>query len=154
MPQASGDELRGITLTVYLYVAKKGKPTGPRDVVKGIHLSSPSVAYRHLEKLEELGYLHKNEYGEYVSKGKPRISGYAWVGNHLMPKMFVYSFVFTCILLVEVLVLAVHYSVENDVFKILFLLLTLTTGAALAVFIAEGLLQRKRFKHSARLNSA
>ena len=62
------DELEGLTLTVYLYVAGKGKPVGPRDVTKGANLSSPSVAYRHLQKLEDDGYLSKNEYGEYTVK--------------------------------------------------------------------------------------
>jgi hypothetical protein len=148
MPNVNSEELEGITLSVYLYVVKKGKPVGPRDAVKGAHLSSPSVAYRHLEKLEELGYLQKNEYGEYVTKGKPHISGYVWIGKRMTPKMLVYSLIFMSILIAELLVLAVHYSVENDVFKIFFLLLTLVTGSAMAVFIAEGLLQRKRLKQS------
>jgi len=148
MPNVNNEELEGITLSVYLYVVKKGKPVGPRDAVKGAHLSSPSVAYRHLEKLEELGYLRKNEYGEYVTKGKPHISGYVWMGKRMMPKMLVYSLIFMSILIVELVILAIHYSVENDAFKIFFLLLTLITGSAMAVFIAEGLLQRKRTKQS------
>ncbi|HLC00580.1 MAG TPA: hypothetical protein VJL33_04605 [Candidatus Bathyarchaeia archaeon] len=148
MPNVNNEELEGITLSVYLYVVGKGSPVGPRDAVKGAHLSSPSVAYRHLEKLEELGYLHKNEYGEYVTKGKPHISGYVWIGKWMIPKMLVYSLIFMSILIAELFVLALHYSVENDVFKIFFLLLTLITGSAMAVFIAEGLLQRKRTKQS------
>ena len=148
MPNVNNEELEGITLSVYLYVVKKGKPVGPRDAVKGAHLSSPSVAYRHLEKLEELGYLRKNEYGEYVTKGKPHISGYVWMGKRMMPKMLVYSLIFMSILIVELVILAIHYSVENDAFKIFFLLLTLITGSAMAVFIAEGLLQRRRTKQS------
>ena len=148
MPNVNNEELEGITLSVYLYVVKKGKPVGPRDAVKGAHLSSPSVAYRHLEKLEELGYLRKNEYGEYVTKGKPHISGYVWMGKRMMPKRLVYSLIFMSILIVELVILAIHYSVENDAFKIFFLLLTLITGSAMAVFIAEGLLQRRRTKQS------
>ena len=148
MPNVNNEELEGITLSVYLYVVKKGNPVGPRDAVKGAHLSSPSVAYRHLEKLEELGYLQKNEYGEYITKGKPHISGYVWIGKRMMPKMLVYSLIFMSILIVELFVLALHYSVENDVFKIFFLLLTLITGSAMAVFTAEGRLQRKRMKQS------
>ena len=158
MPDANSDELEGITLAVYLYVAKKGKPAGPRDTMKGAHLSSPSVAYRHLEKLEESGYLQKNEYGEYGTKGKPRISGYIWIGKRMMPKMLVYSLIFMGILVTEIIILAVHYSVENNAFKILFFLLTLITGAAMSVFIAEAWLQRKRLerniKQSARTELA
>jgi hypothetical protein len=68
-----------------------------------------------------------------------------------MPKMLVYSLIFLSVLIVELVVLAVHYSVENDVFKIFFLLLTLITGSAMGVFIAEGLLQRRRIRQSARI---
>ena len=39
---ASG--LQGVTLKVYLYVVKKHGPVGPRDVMRGVRLSSPSVA--------------------------------------------------------------------------------------------------------------
>jgi hypothetical protein len=144
----NSEELEGITLSVYLYVVGKGNPVGPRDVMKGAHLSSPSVAYRHLQKLEDLGYLQKNTYGEYITKEKARVRGYLWVGRRMMPKMLVYSLIFLGILIAELVVLAVHYSVENYSFKIFFLLLTLVTGSAMAVFIVEGLLQRRRIKRS------
>jgi len=151
VPNANNEELEGITLSVYLYVVRKGKPVGPRDVVKGAHLSSPSVAYRHLQKLEDLGYLQKNTYGEYVTKGKARVRGYIWVGRRMMPKMLVYSIIFLGILIAELVVLALHYSVENYSFKVFFLLLTLVTGFAMGVFIAEGLLQRRRIKRSIQI---
>jgi len=148
MPTANNEELEGITLNVYLYVVKKGKPVGPRDAMKGAHLSSPSVAYRHLDKLENLGLLQKNEHGEYVTKGKAHVRGHTWIGRRLMPKMLVYAMVFLGILLFELVVLAMHYAVETYEFKIFFLLLMLITGAATAVFAYEGLLQRKRIHNS------
>jgi hypothetical protein len=148
VPNANNEELEGITLSVYLYVVKKGRPVGPRDVMKGAHLSSPSVAYRHLQKLEDLGYLQKNKYGEYVTKDKARVRGYVWIGRRMMSKMLVYSLIFMSILIVELVVLAIHYSVEGYSFKVFFLLLTLITGFAMGVFIAEGLLQRRRTKLS------
>jgi hypothetical protein len=93
VPNANNEELVGITLSVYLYGVKKGKPVGPRDAMKGAHLSSPSVAYRHLQKLEDLGFLQKNKYGEYVTKDKGRVRGYIWIGRRMMPKMLVYSLI-------------------------------------------------------------
>jgi len=137
-------ELEGITLNVYLYVAKKGKPVGPREVMKGASLSSPSVAYRHLQKLEDLGDLQKNEYGEYTVKNKAHIRGRVWIGNHLWLKMWLYASVFLAILIVEIIILTLHYSVETNEFKVFFFLLTIITGFALAVFTVEGLLQSKR----------
>jgi DNA-binding transcriptional ArsR family regulator len=137
-------ELQGITLNVYLYVAKKGKPVGPRDVMKGATLSSPSVAYRHLQKLEDAGYLTKNEYGEYTVKKKARLKGSVWLGHCLFPKMWVYALIFLGILVVELVILFIHFGVETDEFKVFFLLLTLITGLALAVFAVEGFLQSRR----------
>jgi len=145
---AKKDELEGITLSVYLYAVRKGEPVGPRDVVKGAHLSSPSVAYRHLEKLEDLGLLRKNEFGEYLVKRKAQVGGYTWLGRRLVPKMLVYSLFFLGILIFELVVLALHFEVETFEFKVFFLLLTLITGLAMAVFAAEGLLQRRRFRRS------
>lgn len=148
MPDAKSDELEGITLSVYLYTVKKGSPVGPRDVVKGAHLSSPSVAYRHLERLQDLDLLQKNEYGEYIVKRKARVGGYVWVGRRMVPKMLAYSIVFMGILIVELVVLALHYAVETFEFKVFFLLLTLITGFAMVVFTVEGWLQRRRFQRS------
>ena len=144
MPSADKEELEGITLSVYLYVVKKGKPVGPRDVMRGANLSSPSVAYRHLKKLEDLGYLKKNNYGEYITKCKASVRGYIWVGRRMLPKMLVYSIIFMIILIGELVVLVIHYSVENYTFKVFFLLLTLVTGFAMAVFTFEALRHRMR----------
>jgi hypothetical protein len=142
--RGSTEKLEGTTLSVYLHVVKKGKPVGPRDVMKAVNLSSPSVAYRHLQKLEELGYLQKNEYGEYIAKNKVHVAGYMWIGRHLIPKMWSYTLVFLGILLVELYVLIVHLPYENYEFKAFFLLLMLITGVALAVFTIEGFLVYKR----------
>jgi hypothetical protein len=136
--------LEGTTLAVYMYAVNRGKPVGPRDVMKGVGLSSPSVAYRHLQKLEDLEYLQKNEYGEYTIKRRAHIRGLAWVGNRLLSKMWLYASLFFAILIVEIIILILHYSVETNEFKVFFLLLTLITGLAFAVFVVEGLLQSKR----------
>jgi DNA-binding transcriptional ArsR family regulator len=145
---AAKDELEGITLSVYLYAVNKGAAVGPRDVVKGAHLSSPSVAYRHLERLEEMGLLVKNEYGEYTVKRKARVAGHVWLGKSFVPSMLVVSFVFLGVLIFEAIVLALHYTVETLEFKVFFALLMLITGAAMAVFIVEGILQRRRLRKS------
>lgn len=144
MTDADNEKLEGTTLNVYLHAVKKGKPVGPRDVMKGVNLSSPSVAYRHLQKLEDAGYLKKNAYGEYTVKSKAHIRGHVWLGHCLLPKMWLYSLLFLGILIVELFVLIVHFSIETEEFKVFFLLLTLITGLALAVFTVEGLLQTRR----------
>jgi hypothetical protein len=148
MNRTNNDNLEGTTLNVYKHVLKKGKPVGPRDVVKALNLSSPSVAYRHLQKLEEMGYLQKNEYGEYMAKNKAHVRGYFWLGRRLLPAMWRYSLIFLAILIVELYVLAVHFPVETYEFKIFLLLLMLITGSAFVIFTLEGVLQNKRKRNS------
>ncbi|MGE5637123.1 MAG: hypothetical protein ACM3WQ_00310 [Chloroflexota bacterium] len=150
MTATNKDELEGITLNVYLYVVKKDNPVGPRDVMKGAHLSSPSVAYRHLEKLEDLGLLQKNEYGEYIVKRKAHLAGYVWLGKHMVPKMIAISLVFLGILVFELIIFALHFRVETFEFKVFFLLLALSTGSAMLVFLVEGLLQQRRLNKNLR----
>ncbi len=144
MTRETNTQLEGITLNVYWYVVKEGKPVGPREVMKGTHLSSPSVAYRHLQKLEELNLLRKNEYGEYIVKRKVNAQGYVWIGRRLFSKMLLYSLIFLAALALEAFVLAWHFEVENYKFKIFFALLMLATGAPMVLFILEDRLQRRR----------
>jgi hypothetical protein len=142
--------LKGVTLKVYLYVVKKHGAVGPRDVMRGVQLSSPSVAYRHLQKLENIGLLAKNQNGNYIIQEKVSVRGYVWVGRTLIPNPLVYSIVFLGILVIELVVLAIHYPVETQEFKIFFLLLTSITAAALVLFLIEGLRMRRktRISHS------
>ncbi len=146
MPKVSSQNLEGITLSVYLYIVRKGKPVGTREVTRGLNLSSPSVAYRHLEKLEDMDLLQKNEFGEYTVKRKVALHGFAWIGKRLVPKMFLYATVFLGIFIVELVVFGLHYTVETFEFKVFFTLLLLITGLAMAVFTVEGLRQRRRNK--------
>ena len=148
MPNSASEELEGTTFAVYSYVVKEGKPVGTRDVMRGANLSSPSVAYRHLQKLEALGLLQKNEYGEYVMKEKANIRGYLWIGKNLVPRMLFYSFFFMGLLIAEIIILAVHFSVEDYEFKIFFFYMTLITAAAMALFLIEGILLLARFKRA------
>jgi hypothetical protein len=133
----ANDELEGNTLNVYAYVAKEGKPVGTRDVTRGANLSSPSVAHRHLLKLEALGLLQKNEYGDYVLKEKANVTGYVWIGRNLVPRLMCYSLFFLGALIAEVGI--VIYSFISDlIIQSSFLYLTVMTAIAMALFMYEG----------------
>jgi len=77
------EELNATAFQTYVYMVKVGKPVGPRDLMRGANLSSPSVAYRNLQKLVDLGLVIKDEYGNYVVKEKMGMKGYVWVGKTL-----------------------------------------------------------------------
>lgn len=137
-------ELEGTTFTVYSYVVKESRPVGPREVMRGANLSSPSVAYRHLQKLEDLGLLEKNEEGRYIVKEKAKISGYLWIGRTLVPRLIFYSLFFTGTLSAEIASIAIRYFIYGLLPEIVFIYLTLITAIAMALFFIEGISLKKK----------
>ena len=107
-------DLEGNTLNVYAFVVKEGKPVGPREVMRGANLSSPSTAYRQLQKLESLGLIEKNVYGAYVARAKASVRGHVWVGKNLVPRLMCYSLFFFGILSVEVAILMVQFFFQGQ----------------------------------------
>ena len=149
----ANEELEGNTLNVYAYVAKEGRPVGTRDVTRGANLSSPSVAHRHLLKLEALGLLEKNEYGDYVLKAKVDVSGYVWVGRNLMPMLMFYSFFFMGAFGAEIAVIALAYFVLGFVVETSFFFLTGMTAVAMILFLTEGLRLRRKVQPNPATNT-
>jgi DNA-binding transcriptional ArsR family regulator len=141
------EELEGNTLTVYAYVAKEGRPVGTRDVTRGARLSSPSVAHRHLTKLEALGLLEKNEYGDYVLKEKASVNGYVWVGRTLVPRLMFYSFFFMGALGSEITIVLVSYLTGAFVIETSFLFLTGMTAVAMILFLVEAVSLRRKINN-------
>ena len=141
----SEDELNVSTIQTYIYLIKAGRPAGPRDVMRGANLSSPSVAYRNLQKLVDLGLVVKDEYGDYVVKEKIGFKGYMWVGKSLIPRFIVFGFVFLGVLIAEVAVLSIHLFFESPIQESLWLL-TVVTIVSLMIFLVEG----SRFKKKKR----
>ena len=137
-------EPEGTTLNVYSYVVKKGKPVGPREVMRGANLSSPSVAYWHLQKLENSGLLEKNKAGEYIVKEKTNISGHIWIGRNLVPRLMCYSLFFLGILAVEAGILSVQFFSNSQTLNLSIIYLMATNAIAFALFLGEGLLLRKK----------
>jgi predicted DNA-binding transcriptional regulator len=122
--------LRGKTLTIYLYMLKQGKPVGVREVQRDLKLSSPSVAFHHLDKLVRLGVAEQDQLGNYViaKKVDPGIlQAFVNVGKFSLPRVGFYAVFFTTI--------AVAYVVSNLKFLDVYALIG-TFGAA-AVFWYE-----------------
>ena len=141
----SEDELNATTFQAYVYLVKTGKPAGPRDVMRGANLSSPSVAYRNLQKLMDLGLVIKDEYGNYVVKEKVGLKGHVWVGKRLIPRFAIFGFVFLGVLIAEMAVLVPHLFFGSPV-EGSFWLLTVVTIVAAVIFLVEGLRFRKKMK--------
>lgn len=137
------EELNPTLFHTYVFLVKVGKPVGPRDLMRGANLSSPSVAYRSLQKLMDLGLVVKDEYGNYVVKEKIGMKGYVWIGKTLMPSFAIFGFVFIGILIAEIAILIPHLLVGSPIEES-FWLLTVVTVVSAAIFVAEALRFRKR----------
>jgi hypothetical protein len=138
------EELEGNTLNVYAYAVKEDRPVGPRDVMRGANLSSPSVAYRQLQKLENLGLMERNKYGEYVVKERASISGHLWIGRNLVPRLVFYAFFFMGILGAEISIIAIQFFVYEQSLNIEIFYLIVTTTIAMALFLGEGILLHRK----------
>ena len=139
------EELNETTLQTYLYLVKAKRAVGPRDLMRGANLSSPSVAYRNLQKLTELGLVEKDSYGNYIVKKKAHIKGYVWAGNTLMPSFAIFGFIFIAVLIVEIIILLPHLLLRASVQESFWLLMIVTIVAAV-IFLVEALRFRKRSK--------
>jgi len=139
------EEIEGTTFKVYLYLVKEAKPSGPRDAMRGTALSSPSVAYRHLQKLEDLGLIQKNNYGQYIVKEKQTFKGYFWVGRNLMPRLVFYSFFFLGLCVIGIATAVVRIIMEEEI-QLELLFLIFATGVSSSLFMAEGIALLRRLK--------
>jgi len=135
------EELNATTFQTYVYLVKVGKPIGPRDVMRGANLSSPSVAYRNLQKLVDFGLVVKDNYGNYVVKEKVGMKGYVWIGKTLMPSFAIFGFIFIGILITEIAILIPHLVVGAGIEESFWLLMVLTIVTA-SIFLIQAL----RFK--------
>jgi hypothetical protein len=153
MTNIDADTLEGKTLNVYSYVVKEGKPVGPREVMRAANLSSPSVAYWRLQKLEACGLLEKNSYGEYLVKEKVNISGHLWIGRNLVPRLMCYSLFFLGIIGTELTIIASQYFLQGLIPSVDLIYLAATNTIAMALFLTEGLLIRRKNKPLQERNS-
>ncbi len=147
------EDLEGTTLCVYAYVVKEGKPVGPREVMRGANLSSPSTAYRQLQKLESLGLIEKNVYGAYVVREKASISGHLWIGRNLVPRLMCYSLFFLGVVGIELAIIGVQFFIQGQIPKLELIYLAATNGVAMALFLGEGLVLRRRNRREKQKDS-
>jgi len=140
----ANEELEGNTLSVYSYIVHADKPVGTREVTRGASLSSTSVAHRQLQKLEDLGLIEKNAYGDYILKEKASINGHVWVGKNLVPRLMFYSFFFMGAFAAELAVIFLSFVIIGSVIEISFFFLTGMTAVAMILFFVEGIALYKK----------
>lgn len=138
----SKDELTGTGMQTYLFLVKTGRPVGPREVMRGAKLTSPSVAYRNLQKLIDMNLVRKDKSSNYVVKEKIGIKGYIWIGKNLIPRFIVVGLVFLVVLIIEIGILVPHLLAQTSV-EGSFWLLTIVTIVSAVIFLVEGVKWKK-----------
>ena len=141
----ANDELEGNTLNVYAYVVHAAKPVGTREVTRGASISSTSVAARHLQKLEDMGLIERNEFGNYILKEKTNINGHVWVGRNLVPRLMFYSFFFLGAFAAEITIILLSALIKGFMVQASFYFLTGMTGVAMTLFLLEGIALYRKF---------
>jgi hypothetical protein len=153
MAGASTDALEGNTLAVYAFIVHSDKPVGTREVTRGADLSSPSVAHRHLQKLEGMGLIEKTVYGDFILKEKANINGHVWVGKNLVPRLMFYSFFFMGAFAAEVSIILLSLIIKGLVIQVSFYFLTAMTAVAMVLFLVEGLSLSKKKQNRCAVES-
>lgn len=117
-------ELKGKTLLVYWrFLRRGGESIGTRAIQRDLNLSSPSVAFHHLEKLRRLGLLDKNQVGEYRLVGEVKIGLLKFFvrwGRIMLPRYFFYSIMFTCMLVTYLIVYPQSLSNVHNLVALIF----------------------------------
>ncbi len=97
-------DLHGVGLKIYIYLLENS-PSGPRDIARALNIT-PSLAYYHLKRLEELGIVTRVR-GNYRVSKILKIEGYVTIGRKVIPRMFIYGFFSLGMLASEIIALAI-----------------------------------------------
>ncbi|MDI9643908.1 MAG: helix-turn-helix domain-containing protein [Candidatus Verstraetearchaeota archaeon] len=137
-------ELKGTTLRVYWVLLRHGeRGIGPREVMRELGLSSPSVAAYHIEKLRGMGLVEKTEEGSYAPAKNVSVeilSDFVRFMGMMIPRYFFYSVLFTTMLLTYIAIYPIRLDSQT--------LVTLVFGlTACLIFWVETLraLRRRPF---------
>jgi hypothetical protein len=95
-----------VSFRVYVFLLRVGEASA-RDVYRGCDLSSPSLALHHLEKLESLGLVRKDENGVYhvIARRFGVLRFFHRTGTWLVPRSVYYMIMYAAIALVSALLL-------------------------------------------------
>ncbi|MFW9778142.1 MAG: winged helix-turn-helix domain-containing protein [Candidatus Heimdallarchaeota archaeon] len=115
--------IKGTTLDVYFFLLRKKAAAGVREIQRALGLSSPSVSAYHLDKLETLGVVRKNRFGNYEISKKidiATLNQFILVGNFALPRFLFYA-VFVSMLFGGYILLFLTVPISTgEVFALLF----------------------------------
>ena len=130
------DTLRGITLEAYKYVLRNGRPTGIRELQNSLSLSSPRLAFYHLNKLEEVGLVKKTPEGYVVDRVV--LHDQVRLKRLLVPRDFFYALFFAAMLIFQLTIFRPDTISKYYVFA----LVGISVALALSVYETARILKR------------
>ena len=133
----SKDVLRGLTLKVYRFILKNDKPVGIREVQRALHLSSPTLALYHINKLEEACFI-KRELNGYVAD-RIILENLIRLRGVLIPRNFFY----TVFLVTSLIFLVVFLRPSILTREYIFSLGVVSVAAAISVYETIKALSKK-----------
>jgi predicted DNA-binding transcriptional regulator len=110
------DVLKGLTLKIYKYILKNDKPVGIREIQRALNLSSPALAFYHVNKLEEAGLVKKHLNGYIVDR--IILENLIRLRRTLIPRYFFYTVFFITALMLLTIFLRPHTLTREYVFSI------------------------------------
>lgn len=96
------EQLVGKTMRVYWYILRSSQPATVRGIQRSLHLSSPSLALHHLEKLRKLDLIDQDEDGLYRLKREVRVGllrFFAGYGRFMIPRQILYASFYSAMLI-------------------------------------------------------
>ncbi|MHA2292823.1 MAG: winged helix-turn-helix domain-containing protein [Candidatus Hodarchaeales archaeon] len=134
--------IKGTTLDVYFYLLRKKSPAGVREIQRNLNLSSPSVSSYHLDKLESLGVVKKNRFGNHEIAKKIDIGAlnqFIMIRNFTLPRFLFYA-VFATVLFGGYFFLFLTWPLSTgEIFALIF-----GFSATMIFWVETGLCWRKK----------
>lgn len=117
----SQDVLKGLTLRIYRLLLREDKPLSIRAVQRRLGLSSPSLAFYHLNKLEDVGLVRQTPMGYVVDK--VLLGDLIRLKRTFIPRFFFYAAFFLFVLVMELTIYKPPQLTGEYVFHVLVSLL-------------------------------
>ena len=97
----SRKRVSGTAWDIYLYILTSDKPTGIREIWRGLNLSSPSLVQYHVNKLLEMKLVEPTADGKYQANDVERtgtLRNFIMLRGRLIPRLVFYGALLTGIL--------------------------------------------------------
>ncbi len=135
------EKLSGTALRIYLYLlSRRSDAVGPREIARALGIS-PSLAYYHLRKMEEMGIVKRCSDG-YRLVRTIDLDGFVTLGTKVVPHLVVYSMFFLGVAVAHTLTMLLGIAPLN----LEGLMLVATNLGAFGIMFFEGMkIRRKLF---------